>query len=261
MHPSALNATRRLVDTYIPKHKSLTILDVGSLQVLDQKLNHRELFDLDLCRYIGADLVPGRNVDVVLERPYGLPFDDDSIDVVICGQVFEHIPFFWVTALEFARVVKQDGFIILSAPSRGHVHNPPFDGWRFYADGYRAIADFCDLRCVEVSTDHPPVNPKSGRLDYSGISSAGYTDQYWGDTVGILQKTQLHRPEQLRKLREPLMKWANDRTIESNIGGTQGRTFSARTRKSAGAIPKSAVRAARKAKTLQKRVVGRFERR
>lgn len=138
MHPSALESTRRLVNLYVPKNTSLTVLDVGSQQVAGQPLSHRQLFDMACCRYVGVDLEAGPNVDQVLTKPYGLPFDDDSFDVVICGQVFEHIPFFWVTALEFARVVKNDGFIILSAPSRGHVHNPPFDGWRFCEQAYEA---------------------------------------------------------------------------------------------------------------------------
>ena len=208
MHPSALESTRRLVDSYVPKNTSLNVLDVGSRQVVNQKLSHRELFDLECCRYTGVDLEAGRNVDVVLDKPYGLPFDDNSMDVIICGQVFEHIPFFWVTALEFARVVRTDGFIILSAPSRGHVHDNP-DCWRFYEQGYAALAEFCDLRCVEVSTDFPPLNPKSGRFDYSEISSEGYSSTYWGDTVGILQKTHLYRADKMASLRTPLIDWAN----------------------------------------------------
>lgn len=220
MHPSALEATRRLIDAHVPKDTSLAILDVGSQQTANQTLSHRELFDLELCRYVGVDVEPGRNVDLVLEKPYGLPFEDNSFDVVICGQVFEHIPYFWVTAMEFARVTKPDGFIILSTPSRGHVHFRPFDGWRFYSQGFEAIASFCDLRCIEASTDHPPVNPESGRLDYSGISSEGHSDQYWGDTVGIFQKTQFYRSDQMAKLRKPLIAWANQRAAEEIEGRT-----------------------------------------
>lgn len=196
---------------YVPKQTPLTVLDVGSRQVAGQTANHRSLFDPDLTKYVGVDVADGPNVDIVLEEPYRIPTGDDSFDVVVCGQVFEHIPFFWATAMELTRVVKNDGFIILSAPSRGHVHSPPFDGWRFYEDGYRAIAEFCDLRFIEASTDFPPINPKSKRFDYSGIASDRYTDQYWGDTVGIFQKTALHHGPEIATVRETLLEWCNAR--------------------------------------------------
>ena len=40
------------------------------------------------------DLVDGDNVDLVLEDPYILPFESNSIDVIIANSIFEHSKFF-----------------------------------------------------------------------------------------------------------------------------------------------------------------------
>ena len=42
-------------------------------------------------------LLKQENVDLVLKDPYKLPFDDNSIDVIISISTFEHTEFFWLT--------------------------------------------------------------------------------------------------------------------------------------------------------------------
>ena len=90
----------------------------------------------DKWEYSGLDVEKGPNVDIVVENPYDWEIPDSSYDVVISGQAFEHIEFFWLTFLEMARVLKPQGLIILIAPSRGPQHRYPVDCWRFYPDGY-----------------------------------------------------------------------------------------------------------------------------
>lgn len=50
----------------------------------------------------------GPNVDVVLKNPYDWDaIESDSFDLVISGQAFEHIEFFWKTMEEMTRVLKK----------------------------------------------------------------------------------------------------------------------------------------------------------
>lgn len=150
------------------------ILDIGSYDVNG---SYRPLFDSPSWRYTGVDLEAGPGVDLVLESPYRLPVDDQSIDLVISGQAFEHVEFFWLTWLEMRRVLKPGGAVFLIAPSRGPEHRYPQDCWRFYPDGYRALARFGGFDLVEVHTDWEP-HPDPG-------SAA------WGDTVGVFRKQPL----------------------------------------------------------------------
>jgi hypothetical protein len=51
------------------------------------------------------------------------------------------------------RIVRPGGLIFLLAPSRGPEHRYPVDCWRFYPDGFRALAKWAGVHLLEVSTD------------------------------------------------------------------------------------------------------------
>ena len=175
------------VQTYMPKDRRYRVLDLGARRSPGQALTHRELFANHDVHYLGVDVQPGNNVDIIMRRPYRLPVASNSADVVISGQVFEHIPFVWASMLEIARVLKPQGLAFITAPSRGHLHST-YDCWRYYPDGYRALAAYAGLAVREAHTDFPP---RSGRRhDYASIDS---DISYWGDSVGVFQKP-LHYP-------------------------------------------------------------------
>ena len=174
MHASSYQHMQRLVSTYLDRARPLAAIDIGSYDVNG---SYRTLFDAPGWRYTGVDLEAGPGVDVVLSSPYRLPFASRSVDVVISGQAFEHVEYFWMTWLEMVRVLKPGGLIFLIAPSRGPEHRYPQDCWRFYPDGYRALAKFGRCELVEVGTDwEPHADPGSAP---------------WGDTVGVFRGARL----------------------------------------------------------------------
>ena len=59
---------------------------------------------------------------IVLEDPYKLPFDSDSVDIVICSSCFEHSEMFWLLFLEVMRILKPTGLFYMNAPSNGAFH-------------------------------------------------------------------------------------------------------------------------------------------
>jgi len=129
--------------------RHLDILDIGSMDVNG---SYRSLFSRRSWRYVGADIQSGANVDIVLGDHYRWrQIRSDSYDVVVSGQAFEHIPFFWLTMQEIARVLKPGGLCCIVAPSEGPEHRYPQDCWRFLPDGMRALADFAGLDVLECS--------------------------------------------------------------------------------------------------------------
>ncbi len=170
MHKSSYQHMQRLVSAYLRPDQEIHALDIGAVDVNG---SYRTLFDQPSWRYTGVDLDAGRGVDVVLESPYHLPFASGSIDVIVSGQAFEHIEHFWMTWLEMQRVLRAGGLVFLIAPSRGPEHRYPQDCWRFYPDGYRALAKLGDFELIEVHTDwEPDEDPGSAP---------------WGDTVGVFR--------------------------------------------------------------------------
>lgn len=174
MHASSYEHMQRLVATHLDRDRAIEAIDIGAYDVNG---SYRTLFDSPKWRYTGVDLEKGPGVDVVLSSPYRFPFASRSVDVIVSGQAFEHVEYFWMSWLEMIRVLKPGGLIFLIAPSRGPEHRYPQDCWRFYPDGYRALAKFGRCELVDVTTDWEP---------HEDPGSAP-----WGDTVGVFRGVDL----------------------------------------------------------------------
>ena len=102
MHLSAKKLGALFFDTYCTNRGEIAILDIGS-----QDVNGSLNADLpEGIKYIVIDFIEGKNVDIVIKNPYQLPFDDSSVDAVVCSSVFEHSDFYWLLFLELVRVIK-----------------------------------------------------------------------------------------------------------------------------------------------------------
>jgi len=135
MHKSAIKHGRYFFDTYASYFKAGKVIDIGAQNVNGSM---RDVCPAHLT-YIGVDFVQANGVDIVLTDPYQLPFEDASIDVIVCSSCLEHSEFFWVLFLEMLRVVRHDGIIYINAPSNGSIHRYPVDAWRFYPDAGQAL--------------------------------------------------------------------------------------------------------------------------
>jgi SAM-dependent methyltransferase len=135
MHDTAMSYGGAFVRTYLPNTPGLIVIDIGAQDFCGSLKSHMRPTD----KYIGVDFVGGANVDVVMSDPYKLPFDDESVDAVLCSSCFEHSEFFWELFVEMIRVLKPTGLIYLNVPSNGAFHRFPVDCWRFYPDSGRAL--------------------------------------------------------------------------------------------------------------------------
>jgi SAM-dependent methyltransferase len=176
------------------RDQALLIADLGSYDVNG---SYRPLFERSPWRYLGLDVSAGPNVDIILEDPYSWQIlASDSIDVIISGQAFEHIEFFWLTVLELSRVLKPGGLCCIIAPSSGPEHRYPVDCWRFYCDGMRALMNYAGLEVLDVYTN----NKLTDWQDDSGI---------WQDSVVIARQRaksfKRRWRERLRRYCRPLL--------------------------------------------------------
>jgi SAM-dependent methyltransferase len=122
-------------------------------------------------------MAPGHNVDIVLKQPYQWDeLSDNAYDVIISGQMFEHVEFPWFTISEMARVLKPGGLLCILVPSMQSLHRYPVNTMNYFADGMIALAKYAGLRTLHASTNLAP--PGADKNWYSWIQ----------DTMLVAQK-------------------------------------------------------------------------
>lgn len=138
MHPTAMSNFISFFDVYsksFPQTRDTRVVEIGS-QDVNGSLRSVVPSGFD---YVGVDFQEGKGVDIVLDDPYSLPFQSNSVDIVLSSSCFEHSEMFWLVFLQVMRMLKPDGIFYLNAPSSGDFHRYPVDCWRFYPDSGRAL--------------------------------------------------------------------------------------------------------------------------
>lgn len=156
MHKSSHDKMLWFKNNFLDKNNYLKILDVGSLDTSGNNYNYKSIFNEAKWSYDGLDFKKGDNVDIVVDDIYNIQeINDESYDVVISGQLFEHLGFFWLTMGEIDRILKPGGMCCILAPSGGPKHGVEnTDCYRFYEDGMRALANYVDFEIIHVSVNN-----------------------------------------------------------------------------------------------------------
>ena len=153
MHDSSYQLCQKFVNAYAP-FTQMKIADVGSQDVNG---TYRSLFPDS--QYTGFDICSGPGVDVVIESNDEWNLTDEqknSYDVVISGQVLEHVQRPWIWIRNVAQLCKPGGIIWICAPNSWDFHEFPIDCWRVWPDGMRALfedAGLCILDCFFEGPD------------------------------------------------------------------------------------------------------------
>lgn len=129
------------------------VVEVGSRQAVNQEdiADMRAFFSKS--KYIGVDMQKGPGVDVI-QKGEKLPFDNGSVDVVLCLETFEHCDKPWEVAKEIERVVSKKGVVVVSSQQNFPIHMHPSDYFRFTPFGLKSL--FESLQSKLVITISPP---------------------------------------------------------------------------------------------------------
>jgi SAM-dependent methyltransferase len=180
MHTSALQNCQCFFEAYASAFSAgekVRVIEIGSQDV------NGSLRALAPSRfeYIGIDFVPAKGVDIVISDPYVLPFEANSVDIVLSSSCFEHSEMFWITFLEIMRVLKPTGLFYLNAPSNGAFHRYPVDCWRFYPDSGRALVTWAKRNNINAVLLE----------SYTSGQLAGESG-HWNDFVAVFGKNEDH---------------------------------------------------------------------
>jgi SAM-dependent methyltransferase len=199
MHYSAMRNGGRFFQTYMRDVERPVIVDVGSQDVNGSL---RQLAP-EGTHYVGVDFVVGKGVDVILDDPYKLPFDDDYADAVVTNSTFEHSEMFWLLFQECIRIIKPDGLLYINAPSNGVVHNYPVDCWRFYPDAGMALSRW------------------GRRVGYNNLLLESFTAEQdgdqWNDFVAVFIKDAAHAGRYKDRILHQFQDFFNGRIDEGEM--------------------------------------------
>ncbi|MBX2866360.1 methyltransferase domain-containing protein [Candidatus Kaiserbacteria bacterium] len=145
--------------TRILKEKE-TVIDIGGgLRVAKDKNNRydkKRAWALPLLEgvdYKVLDPVPDYNPDIVGDI-HNLPFEDDSVDALLCIAVLEHVENPIQAAKEMYRVLKPGGYLFVYVPFLYYYHAEKGyygDYWRFTKDTLDVLfRDFSEKEIVSV---------------------------------------------------------------------------------------------------------------
>lgn len=141
MHYTSLKSGEAFVVSY--GTEGSTVVDIGGLNVNGSL---RSLFETNHMKFICVDMEEHESVDIVVKPGDPLPFENESVDIVVSTSCFEHDPCFWLTFREMTRIVKKTGYIYINAPTSGPYHGHPGDNWRFYSDAGQALSYWSNRR-------------------------------------------------------------------------------------------------------------------
>lgn len=129
-----------LAETLATIPAGLRILDAGAGELRNKPLcAHLIYVSQDVCQYEGTGDAQGlqtgiwdtSKIDLVCDI-VNIPEPNASFDVILCSEVFEHLPDALKALDEFARLLKHGGKLVLTAPFASFVHFAPYH----YATGF-----------------------------------------------------------------------------------------------------------------------------
>lgn len=143
MHKSGMDLMRDFVERF--GLRTVRVLDMGSMDING---NYRGLFPGG--EYVGADIRPGKNVDVIVGTPEWsglLPFD-----AVISGQTLEHVADIPKFMADCFCKLKFGGFLCVIAPSAGPRHDAPIWVGHFSKDEMAELVAAAGFDVIEAVT-------------------------------------------------------------------------------------------------------------
>jgi SAM-dependent methyltransferase len=102
-------------------------------------------------RWETLDVFRDERLSHVATSEYEFPLETGTFDVVLSGQVIEHVRKVWVWIREVARVCKPGGTVITINPVSWPYHEAPIDCWRIYPEGMRSLYEEASLDVLHCS--------------------------------------------------------------------------------------------------------------
>ena len=130
----------------ISNYASGKLLDIGC-----GNKPYKEMFDDITEEYVGCDVVQSNmnKVDILCEAT-NIPLENETFNTIFSTQVIEHVADHQQMIREAQRLLKSEGVFIVSGPLYWHIHEEPYDFFRFTKYGFQHILENNGFEVVEI---------------------------------------------------------------------------------------------------------------
>ncbi len=136
------------------------VLYLDILEFIQKQFHSKQCEDIKVVEFGGSnetikDMFNFENYEIAENFPVVdiqnlKDYKSDSYDYVILDQVLEHVSDPWKAIREIYRIIKENGYLIITTPFLIQLHFGPRDYWRFTNDGLKEI--LCDFSEVEIKS-------------------------------------------------------------------------------------------------------------
>ncbi len=136
----------RDLEIAVDKYSKGKVLDIGC-----GNKPYESMFEKTSTGYTGCDIVQSslQKVDILCEAN-NIPLEDNTFDTVFSTQTIEHVADHQGLVNEAFRLVKPEGYFIVSGPLYWPLHEEPYDYFRFTKHGFEYILTKAGFSVVEV---------------------------------------------------------------------------------------------------------------
>jgi len=108
-----------------------------------------------LCNIKTLDIVNDYNPDIIGDiTKYNTHIADETFDIITCLEILEHTINPFLAIEELRRILKHDGYLLLSAPLNWRIHGPAPDCWRITEFGWKVLLK--DFEIIEIDRLNTP---------------------------------------------------------------------------------------------------------
>lgn len=142
--------SRLLFDKFAKDHfrSGIRVLEIGPDDFPSTYRSTVEAAGNAVAAWDTLDLYANPRLTFVAESEYRFPIADETYDIVLSGQVLEHVRKPWVWIRELARVCRSGGTVITINPVSWPYHQAPIDCWRVYPEGMKALYEEAALEVL-----------------------------------------------------------------------------------------------------------------
>ncbi len=136
--------------------------------------DYRKMVDKEV-EWDTLDLYEHEGLTYSNSKMYDFAIQNGTYDIVLSGQVMEHVKKIWLWVAELERICKPGGKVAIISPVSWPYHEAPVDCWRIYPDGMKSLLeDFTSLElehCNFESLETPHYSRHMPGMSIEWVSS------------------------------------------------------------------------------------------